>query len=120
MAEESKKSAPGDVAGLLEAAFMMGIGVMEVTKDKVSGLTDELIERGKMSQSDAKKVASRISEMANEQQEMLRKTVREQTEGALDTAGLATHEEIAALRAEVAELKAMIAAMRDTGSTPVE
>jgi polyhydroxyalkanoate synthesis regulator phasin len=116
---ENKRDMP-DVAGLLEAGFMMGIGMLEVTREKVGEITDDLIERGKMSQSDAKKVASRLSEVAGEQQETLRKTVFEQTEKALDISGLATKEDLAALRAEVAELKAMIAAQQTGGEPTVE
>lgn len=98
-----------DVAGLMEQAFMMGIGVMEMTKDKVSGLTDELIERGKMSQSEAKKVADRVTTVAGEQQDSLRKTVSEEVGKAMAGAGLPTREDLDALRAEIAELRALLA-----------
>ena len=60
MADEKKNDTPFDPAALMENAFLMGIGVMEVTKDKVQGLTDELVEKGRMSDSEAKKVAERV------------------------------------------------------------
>lgn len=98
-----------DVAGLVEKAFLMGLGVLEVTREKVGSLASELVERGKMSESEAKKVADRISDMAAEQQEAVRKTVDEESDRFLRMTGVATKEDVGALKAEIAELKAIIA-----------
>ena len=98
-----------DVAGLVERAFLMGLGVMEMTRDRVSTMSKDLEERGKMSESEAKKVTDRISEMAAEQQESARKTVDQESDRFLRATGVATKEDVEGLRAEVAELKALIA-----------
>jgi polyhydroxyalkanoate synthesis regulator phasin len=98
-----------DVAGLVERAFLMGLGVLELTRERTKTLTDDLVERGQMSQSEAKKVADRFSEMAAEQQESVRKTVDAETDRFLKASGVATREDVDALKAEIAELKAMIA-----------
>lgn len=120
MAEEAKKGLPTDIAGLMESAFMMGIGVMEITKDKMSGLSDELIERGKMSQSDAKKMADRMSEAAGKQQDSLRKTVAEEVGKAMESAGVPTRDDLAALREEIAELRSLLSAQMPAPPTPAE
>jgi polyhydroxyalkanoate synthesis regulator phasin len=114
MAEE--KHAPMDPAGVMESAIMMGIGLMEVTREKVGELTDELIERGRMSQSEAKRVAERVTEAAGRQQDTMRTTIAEETRKAMDAAGLVNRDEIEALRAEIAELKEALAAAKPTGS----
>ncbi len=75
MAEEKKTEIPRDPVSLMEGAFLLGIGILEMSKEKSQDLAKDLMERGKMSQSDAKKVADRIGEIAGEQQETLRKTV---------------------------------------------
>jgi polyhydroxyalkanoate synthesis regulator phasin len=80
MADEKKKEIPLDPAGLVESAFLLGIGVLEMTKEKTQGLASDLIDRGKLSQSDAKKVADKIGEIAEEQQDALRKTVATETD----------------------------------------
>jgi polyhydroxyalkanoate synthesis regulator phasin len=98
-----------DVAGLVERAFLMGLGVMELTRERAQKLAKELEERGKMSESEAKKVADRISEMASEQQESVRKTVDKESDRFLHATGVATKEDLDALREEIAELKALIA-----------
>lgn len=104
-----------DVAGLVERAFLMGLGVLEVTREKVTGLTHDLIERGKMSESEAKKVADRITEMASEQQEAVRRTVDTESDRFLRATGVATKEDVDALKAEIAELKALIASRAGAG-----
>ena len=109
MADETKKTDTPDLAGLMENAFLMGIGVMEITKEKVSGLTDELVERGKLSDSEAKKVAERMGAIADEQQEAIRKTVVNETDKVMKTSGMATKSDVDSLKAEIAELKAMLA-----------
>ena len=108
MAEDKKTDMPFDPAGLMENAFLMGIGVLDVTREKAEGFAAELIERGKVSQSDAKKVADRVSEMAGAQQEAVRKTVEKETARVMKTSGAATKGEVDELKAQIAELKAML------------
>jgi len=115
MADDTKKNAiPRDPAGALESAFLLGIGMLEMGREKSQALADELIERGKLSQSDVKKVADKVNEIAEEQQETMRKTVVQETDKVLKTSGLATKEEVAELKADIAELKDMLAAATKT------
>jgi polyhydroxyalkanoate synthesis regulator phasin len=116
MAEEKKTEIPRDPVSLMESAFLLGIGILEMSKEKSQDLANDLMERGKMSQSDAKKVADRIGEIAGEQQETLRKTVSSETSKALKTSGLATKDEVADLKSQIAELKEMLAASTAKGS----
>jgi len=109
MADDKKKDTPLDPAGLMENAFLMGIGVLDITREKTEGFAAELIERGKMSQSDAKKVADRVSEMAGTQQEAVRRTVESETARVWKTSGVATKNEVDELKAQIAELKSMLA-----------
>lgn len=119
MADEKKRSdMPFDPAGLVENAFLMGIGVLEVTKEKTQELASELIDKGKMSQGDAKKVADKLSEIAEEQQATMRKTVAEETDKVLKSSGVATKDEMDDLKKQIAELKEMIARQSGAPSTP--
>jgi polyhydroxyalkanoate synthesis regulator phasin len=115
MSDEKKKSAvPLDPAGAMESAFLLGIGMLEMGREKSQSLANELIEKGKLSQSDVKKVTDKVSEIAEEQQESLRKTVAQETDRAVKTSGLATKDEVAELKAQIAELKEMLAAATKT------
>jgi polyhydroxyalkanoate synthesis regulator phasin len=108
MADDTKKETQFDPAGLMESAFLMGIGVLDMTREKAEGFAAELIDRGKMSQSEAKKVADRVSEMAGTQQEAVRRTVENETAKVMKTSGVATKTEVADLKAQIEELKAML------------
>jgi polyhydroxyalkanoate synthesis regulator phasin len=109
MTDEKKTEATIDPAGMVEKAFLLGIGVLEMTKEKTQDFANELIEKGKVSQGDAKKVADKFTELADEQQKTLRKTVATETDKVLKTSGVATKAEMAELKAQIAELKEMLA-----------
>ena len=117
MSDEKKSDSAFDPAGIVEKAFLLGLGVLETTKEKTEELANDLIEKGKVSQSDAKKVGDRIGAIAAEQQDTFRKTVATETEKAIKASGGVTREDYDKLQAELAELKAMIAGQR-TGTPP--
>ena len=96
----------------MERAFLLGLGVLEMTKEKTQEFAGELIEKGRLSQSDAKKVADKFSELADEQQRTLRKTVASETDKVLKTSGVATKTEMDELKAQIAELKEMLSGDR--------
>ena len=120
MSDDKKTDSAFDPAGLVENAFLLGIGVLEMTREKTQGLASELIDRGKMSQSEAKKVVDRIGDIAEEQQANVRKTVAEETDRWMKSGGLATKSEVAALHEEIAELKAMIASLKPEVAAPTD
>lgn len=108
MADETKSNEPFDLSQLIEKSFLMGIGVLEMGREKSSELAEELIERGKMSKSDAKEVAEKIGDIAEKQQEVMRSAVSKETDRAMKTAGMATKADVDELRSEMAEIKAML------------
>ncbi len=115
MNEKSKTDAMRDPAAMVENAFLMGIGVLELTRAKVTEFADELIERGKMSSSEAKQVSDRLGTIAEEQQAAVTKTVVAETNRVLKATGIATKKDVDALKTEIKELKAMIAAAMPAG-----
>ena len=116
MAEEKKTDSAFAPAGIVEKAFLLGIGVLETTRDKTQELANDLIEQGRVSQGDAKKVADRINEIAEEQQAAMRKTVAAETQKAIKTSGGVTHADYEKLEAEIAELKDML--RKQSGAAP--
>lgn len=108
MAEETKSNEPFDLSGLIEKSFLMGIGVLEMGREKSSELADELVERGRMSKSDAKEVAEKMSELAEKQQQAMRSTVSKETDRAMKTAGMATKKDVEELRSEISEIKDLL------------
>jgi len=110
MSDDTKTDAPFDPTSIVEKAFLLSIGVLEMTKEKTQEFASELIEKGKLSQGDAKKVADKFTELADEQQKTLRKTVATETDKVLKTTGVATKAEMDDLKAQIAELKEMLTA----------
>jgi len=120
MSDDTKTDAPLDPSSIVEKAFLLGIGVLEMTKEKTQDFAGELIEKGKLSKGDAKKVADKFTELADEQQKTLRKTVATETDKVLKTTGVATKAEMDDLKAQIAELKEMLtAAHKPAGSASV-
>jgi polyhydroxyalkanoate synthesis regulator phasin len=109
MSDDQKTDAPLDPTSIIEKAFLLSIGVLEMTKEKTQEFAGELIEKGKLSQGDAKKVADKFTELADEQQKTLRKTVVTETDKVLKSSGVATKAEMDDLKTQIAELKEMIA-----------
>lgn len=108
MTDEKKTDSALDPTNLIESAFLMGIGVLEMTREKTQGFATELIEKGRLSQGDAKKVADKFTEIADEQQKSMRKTVADETDKVLRSTGVATKAEMDDLKAQIAELKEML------------
>ena len=117
MSDEKKNDATFDPAGIVEKAFLLGLGVLETTREKTTELANDLIEKGKVSQGDAKKVADRISEIAEESQENMRKTVAAETQKAIKSSGGVTRADYESLQAQIAELKTMLASQK-SGAAP--
>jgi polyhydroxyalkanoate synthesis regulator phasin len=107
---EKKTGPETDLAGIVENAFYLGLGALEVTREQVVKFTGDLVDRGKMSQSDAKKVADDFADMAKKQQATMRKTVETETDRVMKASGVATKSDVDALKEEIAELKAMLQA----------
>ena len=118
MSDENKPEMPFDPAGIVEKAFLLGLGVLETTREKTEELANDLIEKGRVSKGDAKKVADRISEIAEEQQAAMRKTVAAETEKAIKASGGVTRADYEALQAQIAELKAMLATGKPSAPQP--
>lgn len=114
-AEHRERPTPPDLVSLIEKAFLMGLGAAAVTRDKVNELADDLVERGRISQTDAKKMSDWITDRASEQQHAVTETVSRETERAMKTVGVATSKDIEDLRAQILELKTMIAEGRGGG-----
>lgn len=103
---------PSEVAGLIERVFLMGIGAASITKEKFDDFSNELVERGKVSKSDAKKVTDWMSQQAKGQAEAAERNVTRETEKAIEEAGVATKKDIETLQEQILEIKAMIAGSR--------
>lgn len=102
--------------GLIEKAFLMGIGAAMLAKDKASELADELVARGKLSREQSESFIDRLVVQAEEAGKSAQTTVTRETERAIAGVGLASAKDVDEIRAELSEIKALIASLRPTGA----
>ncbi len=99
-------------AGLIEKAFLMGMGAAFIAKDKAEELADEMVKRGRMSREESDSFASRLVDQADSAASSAQKTVSEETAKAVKRMGLASKDDVARLENELTEIKALIASLR--------
>jgi polyhydroxyalkanoate synthesis regulator phasin len=103
--------------GVFEKAFLLGLGAFSMSKEKADEIVDDLVSRGRMDRGEGTRFAEWMSKRGAEQAEAFRRTVRDEAGKAMDAAGLATKDDVEALKAEIAELKDMLSRSGDPGSS---
>jgi polyhydroxyalkanoate synthesis regulator phasin len=104
----------GDV-GLIERAFLMGIGAAMLAKDRVQELADDLVERGKMTRDEAGTFVNRMYAEADDARTSMQQTVATEVERMMRGMGVATSRDLDQIREELTEIKEMIVAQRPMG-----
>jgi|GEM_PF-1202157 len=102
----------GGEIGLVEKAFLMGVGAAMFAKEKAEELADELVKRGQISQEDSQSFAGRLANRADQTASSAQKTVAEETAKVVERMGLASKKDLADVHDELTEIKAMIASLR--------
>lgn len=115
------KSGAGQDIGLIEKTFLMGIGAAVLAKEKTEELAEELIRRGKITREESESFINKLAAEAERASQTAQGAVTHGAEQAIAGVGLASAKDVDEIRAELTEIKALIAALRPVGeSTPVE
>lgn len=101
--------------GLIERAFLMGIGAAMLARDRVQELAEELVERGKMTRDEAGTFVNRMYAEADEANKGMQSMIAREMERVMGTMGLASAKDIAEVHEELAEIKEMIVSQRPMG-----
>jgi len=110
--KDQPKATPEGEAGLIEKAFLMGMGAAFLAKEKAEELAEEMVKRGRMSREESDSFASRLVNQADSAASTAQQTVAEETAKVVKRMGLATREDLARLENELTEIKALIASIR--------
>jgi len=93
---------------LLKKLFYQGLGVVAITKDKVEKAIAELIQKGKITEEEGRKLyddlASEGKKSADDLSQGLKDFVREQ----IEKSGIPSRAEFDALKLRIAELEAQL------------
>ncbi len=108
------KSDSTGVTDALERMFLLGIGVLSLTREKIQSTVDDLVERGKISREEGKSLVTELGERGMREKDAFAGLVSEQAKKAMAMANLASKDEVVKLQAEVANLKKDLAAAKRT------
>jgi polyhydroxyalkanoate synthesis regulator phasin len=90
---------------LWKKAFLIGLGATAVTMEKVQELANELVERGELTQKDARGFSEDLKNRALKEKELFETKIKESVDGYMKAAvrnfGLVTREEWEELKAQV-------------------
>lgn len=109
--EQPKKSAATET-GLVEKAFLMGLGAAFFAKDKAEELADELVKRGQLTREDSESFTGRLVDQADTAAETAQKTVADEAAKVVNRMGLASKADLERLENELTEIKQLIANLR--------
>jgi polyhydroxyalkanoate synthesis regulator phasin len=90
----------------------MGGGAALLAKDKAEELADELVKRGKLTREQTDSFVSRMVSRADEATKSVQTSVAKETEKVVETMGLASAKDVEEIRAELTEIKSLIASLR--------
>lgn len=82
---------------LIKKAFYTGLGAIALTKEKIEELADELVEKGKLSESEVKKFVDDLFEKSETAKEQVKKQVEKITEDTFKKMKLVTKDDLKAL-----------------------
>lgn len=95
---------------LWKKTFLIGLGATAATVEKFQEIANELVERGEMTQKEAKNFSEEIRNRAMKEKEQFDARIKETVDSYVKTAvkglGLATREDLETLRAELKAAKA--------------
>ena len=93
---------------VLKNMFYIGAGAAFLTKEKLEELRTELIEKGKMTQDEGKQFIDDMVKKSEEAKHQVDQQIHDALTARLKNMDIATGDDIAQLRSQIEELKAMI------------
>jgi polyhydroxyalkanoate synthesis regulator phasin len=86
------------MTSLFEKGFLVGIGLLSMTREKAQQVIEELSHEGEVQKGEMKQWVDQLSDRGEEERQALRKVIRDEVKKVLDEMGLATKEDIQKLR----------------------
>lgn len=95
------------MAGVIEKTMLLGLGLLTLTREKVTQFVDELVKEGEVKPEESRNLANVLISKGEEEREELRKLVREEVKK-IRGARPVSRQEFAELSKRVDELAARI------------
>ena len=99
---------------IIKKSMLTGIGLALIAKDEVEDLAKELVNKGKMSESEGTKFLEDLQKRYDETQKMLEEKVQRAVKDFMKKADVVTGDELKGLKKEIRDLKKAISERGDT------
>jgi len=93
----------------LEKMFYLGAGAAFMTKEKLEKMKTDLIDQGKITREEGKQFVEELSKKSEAAKTQLEEKIQKTVEAQLQKINVATADDVAELKRQVEELKALIA-----------
>jgi len=100
----------------IKKAILAGVGAAALTKEKAEEALNDLVEKGKISTTEAKETAKKIADDGKQEFEEASTKVQEKFDELLDKMGRKHAERIKELETAVVALETRVAKLEDSGS----
>lgn len=97
-----------ELTELLKKSLYFGVGAVALSGEKIKQLSEDLVNKGEMTQDEAKKFTSEVEKRADEEKEKIEGWIKEQLKKALKQMGAADNEKIKQLEERIAILEAKL------------
>ncbi len=93
---------------LIKKAMLMGLGIINLTKEKAEEFVDELIKRGEVAKEEKFKVVDRLLKQAHEQEKELMQKISEMVKKTIAEMGIPTKEDLEKILKKLDEIEKKI------------
>ena len=95
------------MSNIIEKSFLLGLGVLTLTREKIQKTVDDLVSQGEVEASESRKLIDALVEKGEEEREELRKMIQQEVEKAKSAAPV-SRQDYEELKARVATLEARL------------
>jgi polyhydroxyalkanoate synthesis regulator phasin len=93
------------MSDIINKAFLAGLGVISLSRDKAEGIIDDLVKRGELSQGEKRGMLSELLESVEKRQAELGEFIQKEVRQILKSLDIPTREEINGLKEEMDSLR---------------
>ena len=93
---------------IIRRSFLIGVGAMAITRDRLEQFITESVSRGELSREQGKTLLDEMAQRADQERDRVERFVRQQVSHVLDTAGLASREDISRLDGRIDNLESRL------------
>lgn len=90
---------------LVKKALLTGVGVAALSKEKIEDLAKDIVEKGKMTEQEGKKLVEQLLSSSEDARQDLQKQIEDKVQAVLDKMDLAKKSDLDALKLEIEGLR---------------